>query len=81
MDCRLFEYFGDLGKLLQRLWASRALSGWDDVYRVPFLPAFSIDHTFTADVVGAMVVHAYGEHLSEMGKLYLHFKSYHSIYF
>lgn len=71
MDVRLFEYFGELGKLLKRLLASRALSGWKDINVQPRNPEFSKDHIFTEDVIGAMVLHAYGEHLHEMGKLRL----------
>ena len=71
MDVRLFEYFGELGKLQKRLLASRALSGWKDINVRPRNPEFSKDHIFTEDVIGAMVLHAYGEHLHEMGKLHL----------
>lgn len=64
----MFTYLGEKAKTCKRLLASRALSGWDDVYRTPFLPVFVTDYTFTEDVIGAMVLHAYGEHLRDMGK-------------
>jgi len=71
MENRIFIYFGQEGREAKRLLASRALSGWDDVYVQPTNPAFVLGAVFTGDVVDKMVLHAYGEHLSDMGTMHL----------
>ena len=67
-SCRMFYYFGDQGRFFKRLFASRALSGWKDIYEQPKNPRFVENLIFTKDVTDAMILHAYGEHLRDMGK-------------
>jgi hypothetical protein len=78
MDVRLFEYLGELGQLLKRLMASRALAGWKSIEEQPKNPEFLLTHIFTKDVIDGMILHAYGEHLRDMGNI-APLKVYHNI--
>ena len=69
LECRLFKYFGDVGQFAKRLLASRVLSGWNEIDVQPTNPECVIDLVFTKVVVDSMTLYAYGEHLSDMGKV------------